>query len=174
MAAVAPLDHFPPDAGASLDDRICQFLVARGRLKEADLVRGRRLREEDPAAGSLVSLLTRLGLVSEREMAEGVSELLQLPLLSSRDAPDTPPANVQASVRFLKHHHVCPIGESDTDVTLLVADPADAFPLQALQLATARTVKLAIGLRSEIDDLIERYSGSGRSAMGTIVENLTD
>ncbi len=174
MAAVAPLDHFPPDAGASLDDRICQFLVARGRLKEADLVRGRRLREEDPAAGSLVSLLTRLGLVSEREMAEGVSELLQLPLLSSRDAPDTPPANVQASVRFLKHHHVCPIGESDTDVTLLVADPADAFPLQALQLATARTVKLAIGLRSEIDDLIERYYGSGRSAMGTIVENLTD
>jgi general secretion pathway protein E len=174
MAAVAPLEQFPPDAGASLDDRICQFLVARGRLKEADLVRGRRLREEDPAAGSLVSLLTRLGLVSEREMAEGVSELLQLPLLSSRDAPDTPPANVQASVRFLKHHHVCPIGESDTDVTLLVADPADAFPLQALQLATARTVKLAIGLRSEIDDLIERYYGSGRSAMGTIVENLTD
>jgi general secretion pathway protein E len=33
---------------------------------------------------------------------------------------------------------------------------------------------LNIGLRSEIDDLIERYYGSGRSAMGTIVENLTD
>jgi general secretion pathway protein E len=31
-----------------------------------------------------------------------------------------------------------------------------------------------VGLRSEIADLIERYYGSGRSAMGTIVENLTD
>ncbi len=176
MAAVAPIEHTVSEVVAepTLDDRICLFLVARGRLKETDLVRGRRLREEDPASGSLVALLTRLGLVSEREMAEGVSELLKLPLLSAKEFPETPPANVQTSVRFLKHHHVCPIGETDDEVTLLVADPADAFPLQALQLATGRKVKLNIGLRSEIDDLIERYFGSGRSAMGTIVENLTD
>ncbi|HEY0229855.1 MAG TPA: ATPase, T2SS/T4P/T4SS family, partial [Dokdonella sp.] len=176
MAAVAPLEPIDSKLGpaATLDDRICQFLVARGRLKETDLVRGRRLRDEDPASGSLVSLLTRLGLVSEREMAEGVSELLKLPLLSSKEFPEAPPPNVQTSVRFLKHHHICPIGESDDDVTVLVADPADTFPLQALQLATGRKVKLNIGLRSEIDDLIERYYGSGRSAMGTIVENLTD
>ena len=163
-----------PSAPESLDERICQFLVARGRLKENDLARGRRLHEEDPAAGSLVSLLTRLGLVSEREMAEAVSELLQLPLLSAKEFPESPPANVQCSIRFLKHHHVCPIAETEQDVTLLVADPADTFPVQALQLATGREVRLSIGLRSEIDDLIERYYGSGRSAMGTIVENLTD
>ncbi|MCW5578868.1 MAG: type II secretion system ATPase GspE [Dokdonella sp.] len=163
-----------PSAPESLDERICQFLVARGRLKENDLARGRRLHEEDPAAGSLVSLLTRLGLVSEREMAEAVSELLQLPLLSAKEFPESPPANVQCSIRFLKHHHVCPIAETEQDVTLLVADPADTFPVQALQLASGREVRLSIGLRSEIDDLIERYYGSGRSAMGTIVENLTD
>jgi general secretion pathway protein E len=176
MVAVAPIEHADTEAAAeaSLDDRICHFLVARGRLKEADLASGRRLHEEDPASSSLVSLLTRLGLVSEREMAEAVSELLKLPLLSAKEFPETPPANVQTSVRFLKHHHVCPIGESDIDVTLLVADPADTFPLQALHLATGREVKLTIGLRSEIDDLIERYYGTGRSAMGTIVENLTD
>ena len=178
MVAVAPIEHADTETEAtaenSLDDRICHFLVARGRLKEADLVRGRRLHEEDPASSSLASLLTRLGLVSEREMAEAVSELLTLPLLSAKEFPETPPANVQTSVRFLKHHHVCPIGESDTHVTLLVADPADTFPLQALHLATGREVRLTIGLRSEIDDLIERYYGTGRSAMGTIVENLTD
>ena len=177
MAAVEPIEQAAAaaaDAEASLDDRICQFLVARGRLKETDLARGRRLHEEDPASGSLVSLLTRLGLVSEREMAEGVSELLELPLLTAKEFPESPPQNVQASVRFLKHHHVCPIAENDDSVTLLVADPADTFPSQAVQLATGREVKLNIGLRSEIDDLIERYYGSGRSAMGTIVENLTD
>ena len=176
MAVVAPIEHAAtrPAVEPSLDDRICQFLVARGRLKETDLARGRRLHEEDPASGSLVSLLTRLGLVSEREMAEAVSELLELPLLGARDFPESPPPNVQTSVRFLKHHHVCPIGETEDEVTLLVADPADTFPTQALGLATGRKVLLNIGLRSEIDDLIERYYGSGRSAMGTIVENLTD
>jgi general secretion pathway protein E len=175
MAAVAPIA--PPislAAEGSLDDRICLFLVAQGHLKDTDLVRGRRLHQEDPGSGSLVSLLTRLGLVSEREMAEAVSELLSLPLLSAKEFPDTPPASVQTSVRFLKHHHICPIGESENEVTLLVADPADRFPVQALELATGRIVKLNIGMRSEIDDLIERYYGSGRSAMGTIVENLTD
>ena len=159
---------------ATLDERICQFLVARGRLKENDLARCRRLHEEDAAAGSLVSLLTRLGLVSEREMAEAVAELLHLPLLSAKEFPEAPPANVQSSIRFLKHHHVCPIGETEQDVTVLVADPADSFPLQALRLATGREVKLSIGLRSEIDDLIERYYGSGRSAMGSIVESLSE
>ncbi len=175
MAAVAPIAPATSHAAeGSLDDRICHFLVAQGHLKDTDLVRGRRLHQEDPGSGSLVSLLTRLGLVSEREMAEAVSELLSLPLLSAKEFPDTPPASVQTSVRFLKHHHICPIGESENEVTLLVADPADRFPMQALELATGRTVKLNIGMRSEIDDLIERYYGSGRSAMGTIVENLTD
>ena len=173
-AAIDDPAFVPTPEEASVDERICRFLVARGRLKENDLARGRRLHEEDPASGSLVSLLTRLGLVSEREMAEAVSELLHLPLLSAKEFPEAPPQNVQTSIRFLKHHHVCPIGESDDDVTLLVADPADEFPMHALKLATGRAVKLNIGLRSEIDDLIERYYGSGRSAMGTIVENLTD
>jgi general secretion pathway protein E len=176
MAAAAIDDpaFVPTPEEASLDERICRFLVARGRLKENDLARGRRLHEEDPASGSLVSLLTRLGLVSEREMAEAVSELLHLPLLSAKEFPEAPPQNVQTSIRFLKHHHVCPIAETDDDVTLLVADPADEFPMQALKLATGRAVKLNIGLRSEIDDLIERYYGSGRSAMGSIVESLSE
>ncbi|MGA9342094.1 MAG: type II secretion system ATPase GspE [Rhodanobacteraceae bacterium] len=171
---IAPAGTDPSHVAATLDERICQFLVARGRLKEADLARGRRLHEEDAGGTRLVALLTRLGLVSEREMAEAVSELLNLPLLSAKELPESPPANVQLSIRFLKQQHVCPIGETDDDVTLLVADPADLFSARSVEFATGRKVLLNIGLRSDIDDLIERYYGSGRTAMGTIVENLTD
>jgi general secretion pathway protein E len=59
-------------------------------------------------------------------------------------------------------------------VTLLVADPADRYPIDAVALATGKAVELKVGFRSEIDDLIERYYGQGRSAMGAIVENLSD
>jgi general secretion pathway protein E len=159
--------------GPALDERICQFLVERGRLKETDLARGRRLHEEDPS-GRLVALLTRLGLVSEREMADAVSEIMQLPLIAAKDFPETPPPNVQLSVRFLKHYHVVPIGETETEVKLLVADPADHYPVEAVELATGRKVSLNVGLRPEIDDLIERFYGQGRSAMGSIVESLSD
>ena len=160
-------------SGPELDERICQYLVARGRLKETDLARGRRLHEEDPS-GRLIALLTRLGLVSEREMADAVSEIMDLPLLAAKDFPESPPPNVQLSVRFLKHHHVVPIGETDTEVKLLIADPADHYPLEAIELATGRKASLSVGLRPEIDDLIERFYGQGRSAMGSIVESLSE
>ncbi len=177
MSAVSEMPAIESEApmlsGTALDERICQALVAKGRLKEADLVRGRRLHEEDPS-GRLVALLTRLGLVSEREMADAVAEIMHLPLLGAKDFPESPPPNVQLSVRFLKHHHVVPIGESETEVKLLIADPADHYPLEAIELATGRKVSLSVGLRPEIDDLIERFYGQGRSAMGSIVESLSD
>ncbi|MDE1885878.1 MAG: type II secretion system ATPase GspE [Xanthomonadaceae bacterium] len=163
----------PAPADASLDERICEHLVARGRLKEADLARARRLLEES-GDGNLVPLLTRLGLVSEREMGESLADVLGLPLLAAKDCPETPPPNVQMSVRFLKQYHVVPIAETDTGVTLLMADPAETYPLQALALASGKSIEPKVGLPSEIDDLIERYYGQGRSAMGTIVENLSD
>ena len=176
-AVLAPVASTDPAAIAVeplLDERICQFLVDKGRLKEHDLVRGRRLYEEDDSSGSLLSLLTRLGLVSERDMSEAMSELMDVPLLAPKDFPESPPPNIQLSTRFLKQLHICPISETDTEVILLVANPSDPYPAQAVTLATGRSVSIRLALRSEIDDLIERYYGQGRSAMGAIVENLTE
>ncbi len=173
MNDVATADTPAPESLSALDERISAHLIARGRLKEADLQRARRLYEEAPE-GSFVTLMTRLGLVSERDAAEAVAEVLKLPLLSSKECPDAPPANVQTSVRFLKQHHVVPITESEQDVGVLVADPQEHYPIEALELAVGKPIKVHVGIRTEIDDLIERYYGSGRSAMGTIVENLGD
>src|SRR5690349_1054154 len=174
MAAVADSDNsMQPFESDSLDERICEHLVARGRLKEADLARARRLHEES-GEGNMVPLLTRLGLVSEREMGDALSEVLGLPLVGVKDCPETPPPNVAMSIRFLKQYRVVPIGETDTNVTLLMADPAEEYPQQAVALATGKTIERKVGFPSEIDDLIERYYGQGRSAMGTIVENLSD
>ncbi len=166
----------PADPGAVPDqaqreDRICQQLLARGRLKETDFTRARRLHEE--SGGSLISLMTRIGLVSERDVAEASAEVFGLPLLVSKDFPENPP-NVQIPVRFLKQQHVCPISDAEDRIDLLVADPADDYPVEAIRMASGREVTVKVGLRSEIDDLIERYFGSGRSAMGTIVEDLGD
>lgn len=157
----------------SLEERIAAFLIARGRLKETDLGRARRLQEEAPG-GDFISLMTRLGLVSERDAAEALSEVLDIPLLAAKECPDTPPANVQLSVRFLKQYHVVPIAENDESISLLVAEPQDQYPIEAVALAVNKPITVRVGIRSEIDDLIERYYGSGRSAMGTIVENLSE
>ncbi|HEY5802948.1 MAG TPA: type II secretion system ATPase GspE [Lysobacter sp.] len=151
-----------------LDDRIVAALLAKGRLKDADLARARRLQEE--TGGGLLALLARLGLVSERDHAETCAEVLGLPLVSVKDAPELPPEGVAMSARFMKQFAVCPVGESDTAVDVLMADPQDLYTIDALRLATGRDIRPAVALRSEIGDLVERWYGQGRSAMGAIVE----
>jgi general secretion pathway protein E len=171
-AVVSPESQ--PAAGMeSADERIVQALLAKGRLKEADLLRARRLQEE--TGGSLLSLLTRLGLVSERDHAETCAEVLGLSLINLKQVPELPPEMLPEaqplSPRFLKQFHVCLLGETKGQLDLWMADPYERYAIDAVQLATGCRVRPWVGLRSEIDDLIERWHGQGRSAMGTIVED---
>ncbi|BCT91811.1 type II secretion system protein E [Lysobacter helvus] len=166
----AIVDPMPPGDGieAAADERIVAALVERGRLKDADLARARRLQEE--TGGSLLSLVARLGLVSERDHAEAASTVLGLPLVSAKDAPELPPDTVALSPKFMKQFHVVPLADHGQVLDVLVADPQDLYALDAVRLATGREVRASIALRSEIDDLIERWHGQGRSAMGAIIE----
>ena len=94
--------------------RICEALVEQGRLKENDLNRARRLHEE--SGGSLVALLTRLGLASERDVAEAIAR--HGPAAEAgKDMPECR-RRTQLPLRFLKQYHVAAVGETDTSVQL--------------------------------------------------------
>ena len=169
-AIAASLSALDP---AVAEEIVVELLLKKGRLKEIDLIRAKRLFEEGNEA-SLTALLARLGLASERDVAEATGEVLGIPLMAMKDAPEMPPADVNLSMRFLKAHHVCPVAVSEHEIQVVVADPLDRFAVDAVSMATGKPVSARIGLRSEIDDLIERYYGQGRSAMGAIVENLDE
>ncbi|MCD9006532.1 type II secretion system ATPase GspE [Luteimonas sp. XNQY3] len=162
-----------PAAPDTPETRIVARLRASGRLKDVDLARAQRLHAE--AGGSLLTLLGRLGLVSERDHAEACAAELGLQLLGARSVPEDPPELVDGaqplSVRFLRQFHVLPIGERRGCLHVWMSDPHDDYALDAVRLATGCDIAPAVGLRSEIDDLIERWYGQGRSAMGTIIES---
>jgi len=162
-----------PGGTPSAEERVIAALLEKGRLKEPDLARARRLHAD--AGGSLLGLLGRLGLVSERDHAEACAEVLGLRLLAAKQVPADPPELVDGaqalSARFLKQFHLCPLGESDGGILVWMADPFDDYATDAVRLATGLAVQPLVGLRSEIDDLVERWHGQGRSAMGAIVES---
>ncbi len=161
-----------PIADSSAEHRIVEVLLRNGRLKEGDLARARPLHRE--AGGSLLQLLVRLGLVSERDHAQTSAEVLQLPLLEARAVPEAAPESLldalPLSLRFLKQFHVCPLALHDGVLDLWLSDPQDPYAADAVQLAMGVPVRVHVGLRAEIDGLIERWYGQGRSAMGAIVE----
>jgi general secretion pathway protein E len=163
-----PTEEQGTSPAATDGERIVAALIEKGRLKEADLVRAQRLQEE--TGGELLALIARLGLVSERDHAEACAEVLGLPLLATKELPDLPPENAELSLKFMKQFALVPIAEDDRQVAVLFADPYEAYARDAIRIATGREVHVAVGLRSEIGDLIERWHGQGRSAMGAIVE----
>ena len=156
----------------TIETSLIDALLLRGRLKDADLVRARTLHAE--SGGSLLSLLVRLGLVSERDQAQVSADVLGVPLLDARQMPETPPSSLvdalPVTLRFLKQFHVCPVSLDEQGLLLWQADVHDPYPCQAISLAMGLDVHPRVGQRSEIDDQIERWFGQGRSAMGAIVE----
>jgi general secretion pathway protein E len=151
-------------------DQLCEILVERGRLKKADLRQAEAYREQH--GGDLVTLLVRLGLVSEKDVAEADAELLKLPLVRTADLPDEVPHIEGLSVRFLKQNLILPIAENDDELTVVMANPTDEFATRALKMATGKKIELRVGIASEVENGIEKLLGGGRSAMGQIVESL--
>ncbi len=152
-------------------DQVCAWLMQHAGLKTADLERAQRLSTEP---GDLLGLLTRLGLVSEIELARAWADLLDAPLLLADAAPPLLDPLPLLTERFMRHYQVVPMGWHQGGLRVMAANPAQLYPFQALAYACEVPVWMAIGSRTEVDALIERYYGQGRSAMGSLIENLDE
>ena len=154
------------------------LLVTHQKLTDADLQRARRVQEG--TGENLDSLLVKLGLVSERDLAEALAAQLDLPLVRPADYPDAPVTQSGVSARFLKESRTIPLFEDEQGLTVAMTNPTDEYVLAALRLATDRTILPRVAIPSEVETAFERLYGSGRSAMGQIVDsigladNLTD
>jgi len=151
-------------------EAVCEFLLSSNRLKQTDLKRAETYRDQN--GGDLITLLVRLGLVSERDVAEAESALLQLPLTRTADLPDEIPELPGISVRYLKENQILPIAETDEDLTVVMANPRDEFAVRSLAMASGKNIVRQVGIASEVENGIEKLLGGGRSAMGQIVERL--
>lgn len=162
-----------PEVGGHLEDQaaeLCRLMIEQGRLRQSDFNQARAYRDQH--GGNLLTLLVRLGLVSERDLASAQSEMLGIALISERDYPEQAPEIDTISVRFMKQHHLVPIRVVDGVLEVVMTDPQDPIVLKALRMATGMEIRPAVGIASEIDNTIERYFGGGRSAMGQIAEGL--
>ncbi|MBK1707555.1 type II secretion system ATPase GspE [Marichromatium gracile] len=129
-------------------------LARAGRLTESDLARARRLAEEGGEA--LLPMLLRLGLVAERALAEALAAELGLELVEPERFPGAPVAEERFTPRFLKDARVLPLAERDGVLEVALANPADPFVVQAVRLAAAGPVRLAVALPSVLEQSFER------------------
>lgn len=109
----------------------------------------------------LATVLTRLGLVSETQLATVLSDLTGLPVLAATDFPRQPVRADAISPAFMRESRALPVRDNADGVTVATADPLDPFVPQAFAFTFDRPVTLAIARASDIDAAIDRlYEGA--------------
>ncbi len=146
------------------------LLVEQGKVSEQDLQRA--LHIQSVSGGNITQILTRLGMVSENNVATLLSEYLGYPLVKPEDFPEEPVMEEQLPVKFLKQFHLLPLSEEGGQLRVAMADPQDEYAIKAMKMAAGSDIDIQLALSSDIESALERLYGSGRSQMDQIVEGV--
>ena len=147
--------------------RIGEILIERGKLDAANLERALRLQQE--SGDRLGALLVTLGVVAQRDVSEALAAQLGLPLVEAAGYPEMPILEERVSARFLRESRALPLREDESELALAMADPTDAYTMNAFEMVTGRTVRPLVAIPTELEAALERLYGAGKSALGQIV-----
>ena len=156
-----------PDQAAEVDRALGELLAERGRVDAAGLARAQRVQETTHER--LHVLLPKLGLVSERDVAEALAQLLDLPLAGEADYPDLPLHGERVSANFLKEARILPLAETEDGLAVAMADPLDRYTIGAMQLFAGKPVLPWVGVPADIEAALERMFGRS-GTIGEIVQ----
>jgi len=134
--------------------RLGGSLVDSGAIDRRSLDRARRVAAE--TAGRLDHVLTQLGLVSERGLAEALAQLIRAPLVGPADYPDAPLFADRLKVKFLRQVRAMPIAAAEDRATLAMADPLDIFARDAVAAALGYPVRVAVAIPIELEAAFDR------------------
>ena len=149
-------------AGGGFAEGLTRLLTERGALDAAGLQRAERAQQRSGERFDRV--LTRLGLASERAVAEAMSTTLALPLMGEADYPLIRSFEAQLPLAYLKEHRILPLNEAAHGVALAMADPLDEETASAVAFLLERPVMRHVATAGDIDAAIERLHTDGQPA----------
>jgi general secretion pathway protein E len=165
----------PLDETEEFEARLGQGLIQRGKLDRAGLERAIRVRA---ARGDrLDHILSKLGLVADRDIAEAVAEQLGLGLVTAQDYPMSPILEEVLGPRFLKEVSVLPLDDGPDGLALAMADPLNDYAVDAVHLISGRRVVRWVAIPAELENAtsaIEEVGEAVDSAVEQDVERLKD
>ncbi|MFT5444996.1 MAG: general secretion pathway protein E [Gammaproteobacteria bacterium] len=148
--------------------RLGELLLERTNLDAASLQRALKLQAE--SRERIGQILLQLGMISERDLADGLAAQLNLPVVQAADYPDTALVHASLAPEFLRNAKAVPIAGTESSVQISMADPLDEFTRTALAMALGVEVSVVVGTAGDIDSAIQRLYGDGAGQMEQIVD----
>ena len=106
-----------------------EILIAQGKLDPVNLDRALKVQESaanaTEAPEKLGSILTRMGMLSGRDLAEALAHQKGWIIVEAGEFPELPILEETVSPRFLQEVRAIPVTETETEVVLAMIDPAD-------------------------------------------------
>ncbi len=151
----------PQASPAALARALAERLAAEGRLESLQFKRAERVASE--TGERIDTVLVRLGIVSEAEMADAAAEMLGLARAAAADFPAEPPHLEALGLRFLAAAKLLPLEDGAAGVAVAAADPFDRSALEAVALKLGRPVAPVVALATEIETALERLAAAERA-----------
>jgi general secretion pathway protein E len=145
------------------------ILVRTSKLSAEDLERALELQKT--TQDRLGKLLVDLGMLTERDLLNAMSEQLNLPKIEASEFPPLSPEIKSLSPRFMRSGRFFPFDQHDSELVIAVADPLDHETLESIGLATGQKVIIYLATESDIRAAIEKFYGTGTSPLGRLVES---
>ncbi len=143
-------------------------LIEAGKLDASALDRVTRLQASSEER--LESLLIKLGLAGERDVAEALARELGLAVATPADFPDAPLLDGKLGQKFLKHAAVLPLADAADALHVAMADPLDGFALRAMEMACGKKVLPRAALPSELEAAHARLYEAQQGALASLVD----
>ncbi len=147
LASVVPARNGRPAAGVPLGHDVHapdfaqdfgSFLAEEGIVERSALDRARRA--SHTTGERFDQVLTKLGLVSDGDLAVGLSKYLSIPLATPALVPAEPVLADRVGPDFVRRNRVMPLALDDGRLAVGVTDPFNDEPIRALAYLTNLTV----------------------------------
>jgi general secretion pathway protein E len=145
-----------------------QLLLEQGRISADDLRKIKRLQLD--RGERLERLLLDLGFISEEDLLPLLAAYLGVPAVSRKEFPEVPVPLGNLNLKFLRHAKVLPLSQSNGTLTVAMADPADYYTIQGLQLATGLQVETRLARERDVLEALEAAYDSGAGENGAAAD----
>lgn len=149
---------------------LADLLIGQKQLDPKSLERARALAIE--SGSRLDTVLTQLGLLSERALAEMTANLLELALIGKNEYPQVAILPDRLRLKYLRKARAVPIALDDATITIAMADPLDGFAVSAIAVAADREVEIRVAVPVELEAALDRLYPEQESASRQIVDEL--
>ncbi len=136
--------------------KIGELLVGQEKISERDVER--TLLAQSEMGGMFGQVLVKLGLVSEQDVAQALSQQLDIPLLLASEFPESPIQIDGIAQDFLTNNGVVPVEVTDSSVKFVAITPQDDFLAKALAMAIDKRIELVMGLESDVNRATQLYA----------------